>query len=137
MKILFGTLALARGLAYRESPRQFTLETLRVTQVAAALRAPSAQPLDRGNAQNRVRFAVTRRHADLESALAFALTHAAALAAAAPLLTFVLEDGPGTAELYLTGAVLRQVLCTPAGLTVDSEYEFLGGPVVTTPPRTS
>jgi hypothetical protein len=137
MKILFGTLALARGLAHRESPREFTLETLRLTQVAATLRASSAQPLDRGNAQNLVRFAVTRRHADLEAALEFALTHAAALANAAPLLTFVLEDGPGTAELYLTEAALRHVRCTPAGLATDTEYEFVGGPVTQTPPATS
>jgi hypothetical protein len=134
MKILFGIVELARGLTQRESPRQFTLETLRATQSASALRAENIQAFDRGNAQNLVRFAVTRRHDDLETALEFALTHAASLADAGPLLTFVLEDGPGTAELYLPDAALRSVLCTPVGIATDTSYEFVGGPITTTPP---
>ncbi len=137
MKILFGIVTLARGLALRESPRQFTLETTRATQVATAMRAGAAQPLDRGNAQNHVRFAVTRRHPDLETALEFALTHATTLAAAAPVLTFVLEDGPGTAELYLADAALRSVLCTPTGLATDTAYEFIGGAITASPPSGS
>jgi hypothetical protein len=134
MKILFGIVELARGLARRESPRQFTLETIRATQVATALRASNAQAFDRGNAQNLVRFAVTRRHDDLECALKFALTHAAALAAAGPVLTFVLEDGPGTAELYLADAAVRTVRCSPTGLATDTEYEFVGGAITDDPP---
>jgi len=137
MKILFGIVALARGLALRESPRQFTLETTRATQVATALRAGTAQVFDRGNAQNLVRFAVTRRHPDLETALEFALTHAATLAAVGPVLTFVLEDGPGTAELYLADAALRSVLCTPTGVATDTLYEFIGGAISGSPPSDS
>jgi len=137
MKILFGIVALAQGLALRESPRQFTLETTRATQVATALRADAVQAIDRGNAQNLVRFAVTRRHPDLETALEFALTHAATLAAAGPVLTFVLEDGPGTAELYMADAVVRAVLCTPTGLATDTRYEFIGGDITSSPPAGS
>jgi hypothetical protein len=137
MKILFGIVALAQGLALRESPRQFALETTRATQVATALRAGAVQAIDRGNAQNLVRFAVTRRHPDLETALEFALTHASTLADAGPVLTFVLEDGPGTAELYMADAVVRSVLCLPTGLATDTHYEFIGGDITSSPPTGS
>jgi hypothetical protein len=134
MKIVFGSIELAQGLAERESPRQFALETTRAIQVAQAVRGEIAEFYDRGNAQNVVRFAVTRLHDNLEDALEFALTHAASLAEASTTLTFVLEDGPSVAELYLDDAVVRAVRCTPTGLITDTEYEFLGGDISTTPP---
>lgn len=126
MKIRFGQIDLARGLALRESPRKFSLATTRQTQVAPALRAPLAEVFDRGNARTAVGFAVTRRHESVERALRFAATHPQALAHATGGLTFVSEDGPGAAEIFLPDAALRTVRCVPAGVITDTQYEFIG-----------
>jgi len=133
MKIRLGQFELARGLAHRESPRQFSLATTRETQVAAALRAPQAGVFDRGNARTNVHFTVTRRHDSIERALRFAAAHPQALAAAAGGLTFISEDGPGEAEIFLPDAALRSVRCAPAGLVTDTEYEFVGSALTCQP----
>ena len=134
MKILLGKIELARGLALRESPRRFALETTRETQIATALRADAVRALDRGNAKTVARFTVARRHESLEAALRFACTHASSLANSPGYLTLILEDGPGAAELHLTNAAVRSVRCAPAGLTTDTEYEFVGGAVTAQAP---
>jgi hypothetical protein len=133
MKIRFGQLELARGLTHRESPRQFSLATTRETQVAPALRAPLAGVFDRGNSRTAVAFTVTRRHDSVERALRFAATHPQALANATGGLTFVSEDGPGEAEIFLPDAVLRAVRCVPAGLVTDTEYQFIGSALTCQP----
>jgi hypothetical protein len=126
MKIRFGQIELARGLAQRESPRKFSLATTRETQIAPALRAALAGVFDRGNARTAAAFAVTRRHESVERALRFSATHPQALAHATGGLTFVSEDGPGGAEIFLADAALREVRCVPAGVLTDTEYKFVG-----------
>jgi len=126
MKIRLGQLELARGLAHRESPRQFSLATTRETQVAPALRALRAGVFDRGNARTAVAFTITRRHESVERALRFAAAHPQALASAVGGLTMVSEDGPGEAEVFLPDAALKAVRCVPAGVVTDTAYEFIG-----------
>ncbi|HTB63875.1 MAG TPA: hypothetical protein VK737_09820 [Opitutales bacterium] len=133
MKIRLGQLELARGLAHRESPHHFSLATARATQIAPALRAPLASVFDRGNAHTSVAFAITRRHDSVERALRFAATHPQALASATGGLTFISEDGPGEAEIFLPDAALRSVRCLPAGLVTDTEYEFIGSALTCQP----
>ena len=133
MKIRLGPLDLARGLAHRESPRQFSLTTTRETQVAAALRAPQAAVFDRGNARTLVQFTVTRRHDSIERALRFAALHPSALAATTGGLTFITEDGPVESEIFLPDAALRSVKCVPNALLTDTDYEFLGGSLTSQP----
>ena len=103
-------------------------------QVATALRSGAVRAIDRGNARTVAKFTVARRHDSLEAALRFACTHAADLAVTPGFLTFILEDGPGAAELHLTNAAVHTVRCTPAGLTTDTDYEFVGGAVTEQPP---
>jgi len=126
MKIRLGQIDLARGLAQRESPSQFSLATTRETQVAAAVRASQAEIFDRGNAHTVVAFTVARRHESVERALRFAATHPSAVGAATGGLIFVSEDGAAEAEMYLPDAALRAVRCQPAGLITDTSYEFVG-----------
>jgi hypothetical protein len=134
MKILLGQLILARGLAHRESPRQFSLATRRKTQVAAALRANEAAVFDRGNARTEVTFAIAKRHDSAEHALRFAATHPQCLAQATGGLVFVSEDASKVAEIFLPDAVLQALRCVPAGLVTDTVYEFIGGALTTQPP---
>ena len=134
MKILFGQLILAHGLAERESPRQFTLATRREIQTAGGLRATEATVYDRGNAHTEVKFTIARRHKTVEGALRFAATHPPALAQASGGLVFVSEEGSQLTQIFLPDAVLRQLHCVPAGLVTQTTYEFIGGVLTTQPP---
>jgi hypothetical protein len=134
MKILLGQLVLARGLAHRESPRQFSLATRRETQAAGALRASEAAVFDRGNAYTEVTFTVAKRHDSAEHALRFAATHPQCLAQATGGLIFVSEDASQVAEVFLPDAVLHALRCMPTGLVTDTVYEFIGGALTTQPP---
>jgi hypothetical protein len=133
MKIRLGQLELARGLAQRESPHRFSLATTREAQVAPVLRAPLAGVHDRGNARTTVAFAITRRHESVERALRFAAAHPQVLASATGGLTFVGEEGPGEAEVFLPDAALRAVRCVPTGLVTETEYEFIGSALTNQP----
>ena len=134
MKILFGQLVLARGLAHRESPRQFSLATRRETQAVAALRADEATVFDRGNARTEVTFAIAKRHDSAEHALRFAAVHPQCLAQTTGGLIFVSEDASQVAEIFLPDAVLRALRCVPAGQVTETVYEFIGGALTTQPP---
>jgi hypothetical protein len=134
MKILLGQMVLARGLAHRESPRQFSLATRRETQAAATLRVSEATVFDRGNAHAEVKFTIARRHDSAECALRFAATHPQCLAQASGGLIFVSEDGSQIAEIFMPDAVLRTLHCVPTGLVTNTAYEFIGGGLTTQPP---
>lgn len=124
MKITFESIPLVRGRAYCEAPEQLTIEGSKELQVSSLLRAKTVKVFDRGNFKTLVIFKTTRRHNSSESARAYILTHAKALADASGRVVFEIEE---TQQIfYLHNASVKSVQSHFKGISSFHTYELLG-----------
>lgn len=110
---------------------EFTLNGKRLSQIAHFLRATAAQPFDRGNITNTLRFKVTRGQgyfATLAAAEAFVATHFSNLPGSGPLL---IVCGLTSDPQLLATATVSVLEAVPTlnylGISVTCEYSLTCG----------
>ena len=97
-------------------------------QVRKFLRGAKAIPEDRGNEFTTVTFSMTRRHASIQAAEQFVLTHRGGLPRQGDL-EMVCDDGSGTAtqSVFLASAVFKSGKSEHKGILSITNYIFVGG----------
>ena len=130
MKVTFAGTTLAAG--DREAASGFSVQHVRAVQVADYVRGTFGGAWARGNKRNAISFAVSRVHADLETAMEFVLDHPDSLPTSG-LLT--IETNAGTGDRWIDNAVLQSVdLVAYAGTTTVHRYSLIGGEVLDVDP---
>ena len=107
-----------------ETPKSVSVEMRRLNQTEYAVESAYAHIFDRGNAQTTVSFTLERSHMSESEAEAFALSHAAEIAAQRPL-TLAFECAPGKA-FGLSNAAASKIKTETSGLITTTRYEFAG-----------
>ncbi|MDR0728429.1 MAG: hypothetical protein LBF21_02375 [Puniceicoccales bacterium] len=125
MKITFGSLSLAAGLEFGESPYELRIQGQCQVQIAERIRGEEVRAFDRGNLQTQLSFRVKRRHDSAEAAQAYALSHAAALARQSGPLRLINEPG-GTSYTLSDAAVTRVESSSSHNISFHS-YQMVGG----------
>jgi hypothetical protein len=125
MKIYLESVVLAAGGEAGEEPFDMALEAASVVQVVEWMRASHAQPLDRGNRTNLLRFSVRRNHRSVYDATRHLLGHGAAVGGAGTLTISTEGNYPVTYELK--AAVLKKIHGIQEGTTTTHFYEIIGG----------
>lgn len=130
MKIKLGDTWLAAG--GNESVAGLQISHERKTQLTEFVRGAWGGAIPRGNWRHVIRFAVTRLHANIETAEAFTLSHAESLPDQG---TLRMEAVDGTTKRWISDAVLLSVeLLEYIGATTRFAYTLTGGDVLTTDP---
>jgi len=125
MKIAFGSISLAAGLEFGESPYDLKIQGQRQVQIAERLRGREVWAYDRGNLQTQISFRVKRKHDSAEGAQAYALSHAASLAQqSGPLL---ITGEPGGAHYTLSDASVTRVESSSFHNVSLHSYQIVGG----------
>lgn len=119
-----GTLTLARGEKFNESPDKLKINGQKLIQIEGTLRSEHAQVYDRGNARTSITFEVTRVHPTAQAAYEFMLDHLVQASTATGNLELITE--PDTKTFILEGATLRMTQCSTAGLRSTHCYEIIG-----------
>jgi hypothetical protein len=98
-----------------------------VTQDAQFLRAVAAQPLARGNAVNVLQFSVTRQHASVAEAAAYALTAFSSLPASGTARIICGASGETLLTCAFSAVLQEMTKCTFRGTRSDTTFVLRGG----------
>lgn len=121
-----------RGVNKSAGPRGFTYTGQEQRQVAQFFRAKTARVFPRGNGLDEFRFSVLRECASTDEAALWLLTHRMALPKnddpdTTPL---TVEFWQGDAKVMLQNADVQLIGGRPVGLTLELEYDIVGGPLI-------
>jgi hypothetical protein len=132
MKLFIGNYCLAGGHEVDEEPFDVILETAGVVQIALALRAAAAKPLDRKNRTTNLQFSLRRKHASVEASTEFLLTHASILTGVTGSLHIVCE-GDLPPSYVLNDSTIRRIRGAQEGIATVHHYEIIGGALIAIP----
>ena len=125
MKIFFGSLSLADGLEFCESPYDFKVHSQRQVQIAESIRGSEVKAFDRGNLQTQITFKVKKKHNSIEDAQAYALSHAAGVAQQTGPLTIIGE--PSGTTYTLSDASITRIESSSMHNVSFHTYHIIGG----------
>ncbi|MBA4136770.1 MAG: hypothetical protein C0518_05585 [Opitutus sp.] len=109
-----------------------SLDLARLLQIAQPMRGAAAKPVNRGNQVHTLRFTNTRPpHANVAAAIAFLISHAAAIQAVGA--TTDIEMTLGGVDYVLSNAALQRVSARHIGLTTIHDYELVFGTIAEAP----
>jgi hypothetical protein len=126
MRILFHDYPLAGGINADQEPFQVTLETSADVQIATALRGETAMPMNRGNRTTILQFSVRRKHASVDHATEFLLTHALHLKEIQGEVT-IISEGATQRSFALGNGAIRHIHGSQEGMNTLHYYEIIGG----------
>ncbi|MDR1456445.1 MAG: hypothetical protein LBI34_00055 [Puniceicoccales bacterium] len=132
MKFFIGNYCLAGGQDADEEPFDLILETAGIVQIATALRAAVAKPIDRKNRTTNLQFSLRRKHASVERSSEFLLTHAAILTGAIGNFRIV-GEGDSPPSYILGDSTMRRIRGSQEGIATVHHYEIVGGALIAIP----
>jgi hypothetical protein len=132
MKFFIGNYCLAGGQDADEEPFDLILETAGIIQMAVALRAATAKPIDRKNRTTNLQFSLRRKHASVQQSSEFLLTHAAILTGATGNFRIV-GEGNSPPSYVLGDSTIRRIRGTQEGIATVHHYDILGGALIAIP----
>tara|TARA_B100001248_G_scaffold262227_1_gene256834 strand:+ start:6167 stop:6568 length:402 start_codon:yes stop_codon:yes gene_type:complete len=131
MKIYLNNVPLAKGLAHKESPTGLSLKTHQQVQMSHALRAAQVSTYSRGNTETAITFKVKRTHPDIQTAIAFTLTHASALDGRSGKVFFTDETNAQAPQGFtLLNASLQVTQAYLSGRNSYHTYTLVGGKII-------
>jgi hypothetical protein len=126
MKIYFGNLLIARGIAYHESPSDFKITINKHVQTVALLRAETVKNFDRGNLKVEVFFRIIRKHSSSNEAIEYTLEHPTAIKSIHGSIRFITESEIDPITFCLQDSALQMIESSVTGNISNHKYLYVG-----------
>lgn len=126
MKITINSIQLCRGESFGEYPQDLKIKGSKDLHIAHFLQAPAIRIYDKGNLQTLITFHNIRRHASIEAALIFLLTHSSELSNAKGDL---LLEHSSTTRFALPNASVKSMESSIRASSTYHAYEIIGGKI--------